>query len=200
MKKYISKKIAFTLIEVLVSITIFWIMSISIIWIYITSSDVTLKSDINRMMQENLKNVSNTIAEDIRKNWIDWVSININPSDTCDIVMWANNYKNGDKLCITWWNTYYLAKEDTVTSWSFNRVSNSECSLITDNCIIVKLWEPLTNSYVSVKELSFYLSKDNIPKVTMNIVIQPSIKKWVKPNLIKESKIIFQTTISERPF
>jgi prepilin-type N-terminal cleavage/methylation domain-containing protein len=59
---------AFTLIEVLVSITIFSIMMISVISIYIISTDITLKSDINRIMQENLKNVSNKIAEDIRKN------------------------------------------------------------------------------------------------------------------------------------
>jgi prepilin-type N-terminal cleavage/methylation domain-containing protein len=70
MKKIKLHNQAFTLIEVIVSITIFSIMMISIIWIYITSSDITMKSDINRMMQENLKNVSNTIAEDIRKNGI----------------------------------------------------------------------------------------------------------------------------------
>jgi prepilin-type N-terminal cleavage/methylation domain-containing protein len=64
-KNNISK--AFTLIEVLVSITIFSIMMISIISIYIISTDITLKSDINRIMQENLKNVSSRIAEDIRK-------------------------------------------------------------------------------------------------------------------------------------
>jgi hypothetical protein len=59
---------------------------------------------------------------------------------------------------------------------------------------------PLTNSFVSVKELNFYYSKDYIPKVTMNIVIQPAMKKWVKSNLIEESELIFQTTVSERPF
>jgi prepilin-type N-terminal cleavage/methylation domain-containing protein len=66
--KYIIRNVsAFTLIEVLVSITIFSIMMISILSIYIISSDITLKSDINRIMQENLKNVSSRIAEDIRK-------------------------------------------------------------------------------------------------------------------------------------
>jgi hypothetical protein len=29
--------------------------------------------------------------------------------------------------------------------------------------------------------------------------VQPSIKKWVKPDLVNNSKIHFQTTISQRP-
>jgi len=36
--------------------------------IYILSTDIAVKSDINRMMQVNLKNVTSTIAEDIRKD------------------------------------------------------------------------------------------------------------------------------------
>jgi prepilin-type N-terminal cleavage/methylation domain-containing protein len=64
----INKTSAFTLVEILVSLTIFSIIVTSIIWIYITSSDIIVKSDINRKMQENLKNVSSEIAEDIRKN------------------------------------------------------------------------------------------------------------------------------------
>jgi len=189
---------AFTLIEVLVSITIFWIISISIISIYVISTNITLKSDINRMMQENLKNVSNQIAEDIRKEAILWVSSS--KIDACNFSVWSNNYKQWDKLCIIWWNNYYLAKKNSI-NWEYLRVSSDDCSWIKDHCVIAKwIKEPLTNSYVSVKELNFYLSKDYIPKVTMNIVLQPSIKKWVKQDLIKGSKLIFQTTVSERPF
>ena len=70
----------FTLVEVLVSITIFSIMMISIMSIYILSTDIAVKSDINRMMQVNLKNVTSTIAEDIRKDWMIWVS-----SETIDL-------------------------------------------------------------------------------------------------------------------
>jgi hypothetical protein len=32
------------------------------------------------------------------------------------------------------------------------------------------------------------------------VILQPTIKAWVKPDIIKNSKLIFQTTISERPF
>ncbi|MDR1945429.1 MAG: hypothetical protein LBQ59_05215 [Candidatus Peribacteria bacterium] len=43
--------------EVIVSITIFSIIMISIIAIYILSSDTSAKSDINRAMHENLKSI-----------------------------------------------------------------------------------------------------------------------------------------------
>jgi prepilin-type N-terminal cleavage/methylation domain-containing protein len=84
---------AFTLVEVLISITIFSVIITSIIWIYVISSDIILKSDINRIMQENLKNVSNTIAEDIRKNGILGVSISSDSFDTCNNNIFTNNYK-----------------------------------------------------------------------------------------------------------
>ena len=198
MKKQNINKIGFTLVEVLVSITIFAVMLISIIWIYMISSDITMKSDINRMMQENLKHVSNIIAEDVRKNWIVWVSSNT--IDECNFSVWLNNYKSWDKLCTKPTTKYYLAKEN-LTTWEYLRVDSSNCSSITDHCVIARwIKEPLTNSYVSVKDLKFYVSKDYIPKVTISIVVQPAIKKWVKADLIKSSKITFQTTISERPF
>lgn len=194
----INKTSAFTLIEVLVSLAIFSIVITSVIWIYITSSDILVKSDINRKMQENLKNVSSVIAEDIRKNWITWISNS--PIDTCDFILWANKYKKGNKLCTKSWNDYYLAKKDVIT-WIYIRVDDSSCNDLKDKCVIYNLskW-PLTNSFVSVKTLDFYLSKDYIPKLTMSITMQPSIKKGVKIDLIKKSKLTFQTTISERPF
>lgn len=200
MKKLKIINNAFTLVEVLVSITIFWIMSISIIWIYIISTNITLKSDINRVMQENLKNVSSKISEDIRKNGILWISSS--KWEDCNTTLWSKFYKKWDKLCIKWdeQSIYYLAKKDSL-SWKYIRANPIDCEWFINHCVIAK-WpnEPLTNSYVSIKELSFYLSTDSIPKVTMNIVLQPAIKKWVKPELIKNSKLIYQTTISERPF
>ncbi len=187
---------AFTLIEVIVSVSIFSIMSISIIWIYIISLDINMKSDINRLMQENLKNVSNKIAEDIRKDWI--IGVSTSTSDSCDFNVWTNKYKNWSQLCTKSGNTYYLAKK---IGTDYLRAETTDCSDIKDNCIIT-IWinNPLTNSYVSVKDLQFYVSRDTVPKVTISITLQPSINKWVKPELIKNSKLIFQTTISERPF
>lgn len=203
MKKNIIISKAFTLVEVLVSITIFSLVITSVIWIYITSTDILVKSDINRKMQENLKNVTSHISEDIRKDWIIWISESTTDS-SCDFTTW--DYKEWNKLCTKSQNNYYLAKKDELT-WLYLRVNNSSCSELKDNCVIYRLYDwgvgnnwPLTNSFVSVKDLKFYLSDEHVPKVTMSIVMQPSAKKWVKTNLIQESIFIFETTISERPF
>ena len=187
----------FTLIELIVSMTIFMIIIVSVTTVFIFSSDMSRKSDINRSMQENMKNVVEIISEDIRKNWIDWVSRDILDT-SCAFNTWLWFYKKWNKLCI-WSNVYFLAKLNT--SWDYSRVDVSQCSDIKDSCVINKLWYwPITNSLVSVKDLAFFVSDEWTAKVTISIIMQPSIKKWVKVNLIKESKMIFETTISEKPF
>ncbi len=189
-----KNKTWFTLVEVVVSVTIFSIIIISMISIYVLSSDTSLKSDINRAMHENIKSVITDISEDIMKNNILWVSYDV--MDSCWFSI-SGNYKVWDKLCISSLNDYYLAKKSL---WTYIRVDKFSCENLDDQCYIVKNWNPLTNSLVSVKDLQFYVSSENINKATIKIIMQPTIKAWVKPDLIKNNKIIFQTTISERPF
>ena len=189
-----KNKTWFTLVEVVVSVTIFSIIMISMISIYILSSYTSLKSDINRAMHENIKSVITDISEDIMKNSILWVSYDV--MDSCGFSI-SGNYKVGDKLCISSLNDYYLAKKSL---WTYIRVDKFSCENLDDQCYIVKNWNPLTNSLVSVKDLQFYVSSENVNKATIKIILQPTIKAGVKPDLIKNNKIIFQTTISERPF
>jgi prepilin-type N-terminal cleavage/methylation domain-containing protein len=66
-----NNKTAFTLLEILVALTIFSIFMVSMIMIYASSANIDRKIDINRAMQENSKNIIETIAEDIRINGID---------------------------------------------------------------------------------------------------------------------------------
>ncbi|MDR2640398.1 MAG: type II secretion system GspH family protein [Candidatus Peribacteria bacterium] len=57
MKDKKIKQKGFTLVEIIVSITIFSIVLVSMVSIYILSSDTSAKSDINRAMHENLKSL-----------------------------------------------------------------------------------------------------------------------------------------------
>lgn len=186
----------FTLIEIVVTITILSIIIVSVMTIFISTTDISKKSDINRSMQENLKNVISIISEDIMKNGISWVSVDSLDSCNFSINTW-NHYKAWNKLC-TSLNNYYLAHK---VGDDYMRTDISNCSNIWDSCVIYKhLSWPITNSLVSVKDLKFYASSEWTSKVTVVIVIQPSVKKWIKTNLIKESKLVFETTISENPF
>lgn len=195
MKK--NKKIkSFTLIEIVVSITILSIIMVSIMTIFINSTQISRKSEINRAMQENIKNIVETISEDIRKNWIKWISNDLSVSG-CNLNINTWRYINWDKLC-TNINNYFLANEN---AWSLVRVEPSQCNSFESHCIIVKNWEPLSNSQVSIKNLKFYVSNDFwITKVTILLSFQPSIKKWIKLDLIKENKIDFETSVSIRKF
>jgi len=69
MKNTISHK-AFTLIELIVSITIFGIIMISVMSIFIFSSQMSQRVELNRLMQENIKSVVEDIAEELRKGEI----------------------------------------------------------------------------------------------------------------------------------
>jgi prepilin-type N-terminal cleavage/methylation domain-containing protein len=66
MKIFNKNHLAFTLIEVIVAITIFSIILISVMSIYITSTDINLKTDITRALQQNVKSAVEVIAEDVR--------------------------------------------------------------------------------------------------------------------------------------
>lgn len=190
MKKHLNNK-WFTLIEIIVSVTILSIVMVSIFMIFIKSSEVNRKIDVGRLMQENVKNIIETISEDIRINWI-------------SLATWHHSFAPWEKYSVwsilyVWSNMYYLAKN----IWG-TRISqlNTDCSSIKDNCYIVKnnsiTTSPLSNSWVQINKMDFYVSDDFETKVTLNIVLQPASKKWLQSDLIKNNKIIFQTTLTER--
>jgi len=107
-------------------------------------------------MQENVKNIIENISEDIRKYWIKGVS-SIKPDTDCTTswtIVWK--YEIWNKLC-TGASSYYLAKKDI--SWVYIRVdsieSSGKCWNIADICTLLKDGEPLSNSFVTFKDLSF---------------------------------------------
>lgn len=200
--KYYSKW-AFTLVEVMISLAIFAIIMISVITIYLNSAQITLNADLNRMMQENIKNSIEQISEDVRKNWISDVSTSF-PDDDC--TWWSDTdgwYSVGDKLCTPNYR-YYLASYNSVT-WQWLRQNNTYCSNFKNTCSIykedtsAKIWQ-LTNSLVSVRNLDFYYSGDPVDMVTVNITLAPAVQKWLHTNFVQSNELKFQTTISKRPF
>jgi len=188
---FTNNKQAFTLVEILVAMTIFSIIMISVFMIFASASSISLKIDLTRAMQENTKNIVETIAKDLREQSLSWVSV----------VWGACTTGSWDWLCFEN-NSYFLAKKD---GDDFTRVENSNCSDIKNNCYIVKSFSwsniPLTNSLVAIKDLEFSVYGswiEDIPRVVMKYTIQPAVRKWVNSSLIKESKINVQTTLSDR--
>ncbi|MCP4523382.1 MAG: type II secretion system protein [Candidatus Gracilibacteria bacterium] len=190
--KYTNIK-GFTLIEILVSITILSIILASVMTIFISTSDINMKTDITRALQQNVKSITETIAEDVRKNGFDGVESN--GIDDCKSPTGNKNLR-GTKLCIGN-SEYYLAQENILGD--LIRVNPEGCSDIQAHCTIVKDGEPLMNSWVDVKDLSFIISGTGVKKVTLLMTLQPAIGKGIKPQLIKNNRFYFQTTFTERP-
>jgi len=194
MKKYIKNK-AFTLIEVIVSVSIMSLIMVSVFSIFALAWDLNNKIDVTRLMQENIKNITEKIAEDVRKKWL-----NICDSWSYCYNFWSDNYLTLDEIYINWWYQYYLAEKNN--SWDWIKQENSHCSDLANNCSLVfNNWtntNPVSNSWVQFKDFNVYVSKDAQPKITINFTMMPATKKWIKTELIKENTIVFQTSLSER--
>lgn len=203
----ITKQAWFTLIELIVSITIFWIIMVAVISIFLFSSQMSARVELNRLMQENIKNVVEDIAEEVRKWKIAWVS----HTDSC-----PSSFTSGDrdyKLCLEGGIIYTLGYKNQV-SGKWERVTNisdcknpikSDLSVENENniCRVIKKvgigeYYPLSNSFVAFELLDFTVSNNLIPKVTVQMILRPWYQKWLRSEIIQNNTFNIQTTLSER--
>ncbi len=173
----------FTLVEVIISISIMSIILVAIMWVFFSMSDVSNKTEINRQLQGNIKNAIEIMWEDIRKYGID-------PS--CD-VLWAIQ---GTYWCSNNGSKYYIGKQNWI--WWYAPADVSECSELKNQCYLMKNNTILTNSFLSVESTRFtILWDDSMKRLSLSLIVAPSARKWVKPNLIEKNRFSFQTTLSE---
>jgi len=196
---------AFTLIELVVSITILAIVMVSIFAIFALSADLNNKTDISRAMQENVKNIVEVISEDVRKLKITGVN---ESGGNCGFDA-STTFTSGDMLCLENTKTgdqhkYYLGKKDATDA--VTRVhSSAECTDL-QPCFLVfhdNDWPTkLSNDWVQFTGLRFDVTGNGtdgeLGKVVVRFQLQPSVHKGVKPQLVEETKLIFQTTLSGR--
>ncbi len=183
MKQYNKTSLWFTLIEVVVSVAIMGVILVAIMGMFFSMSWVAHKTDINRKLQWNIKNAIEIMAEDIRNNGI---------ASECDSLV----SEAGEFWCDTTGNKYQIWKKDS--NWDFSPTIGSECSDGWETCYILKNLQPLSNSFMHVKNIHFeVLWDESFPRLSIQITAQPSLRKWVKLNLIKNNIILFQTTLSE---
>jgi len=204
MNKNIITYSGFTLIELIVAITIFSMIMISVLSIFILSSQMSSTIELTRVMQENVKNSFEDIAESVRKNDI---------TDVTDIWVSCGGFSewSGTKLCI--WNDgntqveYYLANWDPVSSsWigisdismcsDYDEDKDSICRLVKNEVGFDAI--PLTNNLVAFESLEFVLKNEDVPRVTIKATVRPSYRSWVSPQIIENNILYLQSTLSER--
>jgi len=186
---YKFNKKAFTLIEVLVSITIF---SIIILLVSSLFSNIVLLSksiDITRAMQENVKNIVEIISDDILNNGISLVNsdinLNISTNTWTILYVWNKNY-------------YYIAKYNNnnfiIVNNNDNECKNSNCYLVTNYFWSTEEPVKLSNNQIRFEDFYFSYSTWAIDKISINFVMKPAFNFSSSQN----SQLIFQTTISEK--
>lgn len=202
MKTLIVKNPAFTLIEIMVAMTIFSIIMVSVLSIFLFSSQMSTRVELNRTMQENIKNVIEDISENIRRYWLSWVLADW-AIDSCN--NWSGSLLIWTKLCLNWGIEYtiWYADGDPI-EWK-RQTSISDCQDITKpNCHILKrdspleAYYPLSNSFSHFKNISFEITNQEIPKLNMNMSVRPSVQKWLSSDIAENGVTHIQTTLSHR--
>lgn len=188
----------FTLIEVIVAITVFSLIMISVMTIFYLASQMTTRIELQRHMQENIKNALDIIAQDIRTWSIKWVR-------QFEASCLTTEAENSHILCLSQWMStieVWLGKKISEDSW--NIIHNaSDCQDISSHCYILKRenngeWYPLTNSMSHITRLDFTFGNAEHPKVMITLGIRPALLKGMASNLLEAQEIIVQTTLSER--
>lgn len=180
----------FTLIEIIVAITILSIIMVSVIMIFVEATDLSNKLDINRVIQENTKNIIETLSEDIKKNWVKKCGWWITKWCISDDLFSVSN-----ELWI-WENHYYISKKDIL--WNYIKVLDlNECSQL--QCYIVKNGIILSNSYVNINKIEFSIFNEHVTKVQVNLLMKPLLKNIKKDDSVS-NEINIQTTIGENNF
>lgn len=189
----------FTLVEVIVAITIFSLMMVSVIMIFAQVSKVNRQIEVNRTLQENIKKAVEFIWEDVRLYW--WDTPIEHDSDS----LWDRTISlSSDKSLVIWDNQYYLANKDE--NWTFFPADESECwnPSIKEICYLVKqdyLWDisPLTNSQIHLEKIRFNINNsEKSPRVT--IMLTAIAARWTFRTewLVESTRINFQTTFWRR--
>ncbi len=191
---------AFTLIELIVAITIFGVIMISVMSVFLFASQMSARVEVQRIMQENIKNVVEDIAEWVRKSGLSWVL----PDGGIDACSWSWAWLVGTKLCLnngTQYSIWYI--DSWIGSWVRSTDINGDCWDIKSSCHVLKKdtawwYYPLSNSFIHFEDISFVIVNSEVPKLLLNITVRPSSYKSLPSAIVKNNKVHIQTTFSER--
>ena len=199
---------AFTLVELIIAITIFGLIMTSVMSIFILSSQMSLKIELTRAMQDNVKTSFEDIAESVRT--MDIIDVASITPDSCGtfsswdsaskLCLWQRNPSGIDTISIE----YFIAQK-FAGSWS--RVADmNECADFDEDddsiCRLVKKigseTYPLTNNLVAVESLDFTVYNTDVPRVSMYLTLRPAYRKGLNIDMLKWRSLWVQTTFSER--
>lgn len=207
----------FTLIELMIAMVIFTIMSVMVMSVYLNTTYTSRKLNATRQLSEVARQVTERLSQDIREHgiadgWTTWFAPTINMWNTYNYA-WSGS----EFLAIQWKGIYVYWKK---TELGMDRCMDMPTENIKSDKKIhcwlyfVSPWDNWKNSLnlvdsfipeesrkrVKVQDLKFYVSwwDFTTKKVTlvMTLTLMPRI--GVPISLVENSRLQIQTTISER--
>ncbi len=184
------RKKGFTLVELVVAITILGLIMVSVFTIYINLINVNRKLEQTRILQENTRMITEKIATDVREKGIDF--------NTCG---W---FEDNPTECLqtNGWNQYYIVRKDKITNkWLASGSGTIGIKSNGDDAV------GITSEIVTVKNLHFYPSGSSASGTTnewlegkVQVVFDIGLTggKWVSSAIAENSFITIQTTVSEK--
>ena len=216
----LRKTSGFTLVELVIAMTIFGMMSIAITSIYIQTTYLGQKMRHTRYLSETAREITERLADDIREDgiydtlladgttytfWNNPDAYSQSGSEVLSIGDGSKKYVYGKKQLL-WW-TYVLSHCDTVDKmdkkthcWLYMLQGSdySNAFNLVDSFIPEE-----TKKRVKIEDLKFYVSgdgKNTEKKVTLVFVLALMPRIGIPEGLIGETRLRIQTTISEQFF
>ncbi len=211
----------FTMIEMVIAVTIFGLMSVAILSTYIQTTQISAKLRMTRLLSESAREITERIAEDVRSTGIS-VTKSSYDDHTVGNELWKSpDYRSygGEILAIGNENIsdkMYLYGKKTGSTVTHCTPSDqvdpkTHCGLyVIKNNDFSTAWNIL-DSFVPEEEkkrvkldhFRFYISGDGIStekKVTIVFTLGLMPRVGIPPSLVSETKMQIQTTMSERFF
>lgn len=207
----------FTLIELMIAMSIFIVMSVMIMSVYINTTNTTRKLNATRQLSEVAREITERVAQDVRESgiadgWNIGFDVNYDP--------WKSyNYtEEGSEFMSILWRWVYVYGKKTET-WMVPCADSPSENTKTDTKIhcglyFVLPWDNGKDAYnlvdsfimdeskkrVKIQDLKFYISGWDwtTKKVTLVMTLTLMPRVWVPASMLENTKLQIQTTISER--
>ncbi len=201
----------FTLIELMIAMSIFGMMSIMVMTIYFSTTDTTRRLNAQRELAETAREITERISADISEKWMTGdlaFDVNYYPWKKYNYTGSGSEYLN----LVNWRYVYGAKKASGMDTCTDTRKVDPKihCWLYfldygdngANGYNLVDSFNPdESQKRVKIEDLKFYISGDSINtsrKVLLNFTLSLMPRNGISQNLVSTTKLHIQTTISER--
>ena len=219
--RYFRNTSGFTMVEMVIAVTIFSFMSIAMLSTYIQTTNTSAKLRMTRLLSESAREITERIVDDVRASGFS-VADSRYDDFTIGNELWKNpDYTSygGEILAIGSENRatkkYIFGKKQGNTLGHCTPIDQMQPSIhcglyVVKNNDFASAWNILDSfvpeeekKRVKLEHFRFYISGDGVnteKKVTMVFTLSLMPRIGIPLNMVQNTKMNIQTTVSERFF